>query len=159
MKIKTTQAGSTTEGMFDEDKKKELEASASTIEVPITNDDKTNLSELRPNELKKIALNAKTVNLLHNAMCMEERGDSILKGEKKNKKSLALVAAKDEKMIEMDDSNNEEDDIAMLAKNFKKILKYKNSNGDYPQRSRYKNYKKRASLKNTGTPKRSTQVL
>ncbi|GAA0158305.1 hypothetical protein LIER_15373 [Lithospermum erythrorhizon] len=74
MKIKTTQAGSTIEGMFDEDKKKELEVGSSTIEVPITNVDKSNLSELRPDDLKKIAFNAKAVNLLHNVMCMEKYG-------------------------------------------------------------------------------------
>ncbi|GAA0174327.1 hypothetical protein LIER_43971 [Lithospermum erythrorhizon] len=74
MKIKTTQAGSASEDASEEDNKKAQEAVASSIEVPITNVDKTNLSELRPDELKKIALNAKAVNLLHNAMCMEVYG-------------------------------------------------------------------------------------
>ncbi|GAA0170266.1 hypothetical protein LIER_24566 [Lithospermum erythrorhizon] len=54
--------------------KKTLEAGANTIEVLITDADKTNLSELRPEELRKISLNAKAVNLLHNAMCKEEYG-------------------------------------------------------------------------------------
>ncbi|GAA0159406.1 hypothetical protein LIER_16186 [Lithospermum erythrorhizon] len=60
-------------GDLNEDEmKKALEAGANTIEVPVTDADKTNLSELRPEELRKIAFNAKAVNLLHNAMCKEK---------------------------------------------------------------------------------------
>ncbi|GAA0148940.1 hypothetical protein LIER_36830 [Lithospermum erythrorhizon] len=77
----------------------------------------------------------------------EEEVIAYKKARRKNKKSLARVAAKAEKMSEMDDSNNDKDDIAMLAENFKKILKFKNRKSEYPQRSKYDNYEKRSKTK------------
>ncbi|GAA0167832.1 hypothetical protein LIER_22677 [Lithospermum erythrorhizon] len=70
MKIQITQAGASSDKMTDEEKNKAIEAGASSIEVQIKNVDNTNLSEIHPEELTMVALNAKAVNLLHNAMCM-----------------------------------------------------------------------------------------
>ncbi|GAA0155595.1 hypothetical protein LIER_13290 [Lithospermum erythrorhizon] len=68
----------------------------------------------------------------------------------KNKKYLSLVAAKAQKLIVMDESNNEGDDeLVMLAKNFKKLLKY-NNKGKNPKKFNSKifdNYEKRKRTK------------
>ncbi|GAA0184664.1 hypothetical protein LIER_31952 [Lithospermum erythrorhizon] len=167
MKIKTTQAGSSTEKITDEEKKKAQEASASSIEVPITNVDKKNLSELRPEELKKVSLNAKicaiteakdigTIPLqeLIGSLKDEEEVINYKKTRRKNKKFLALAIAKAEKLLEVNDSEEDGDDeLVMFAKNFKKLLKNKSNRGEYPQRSRHDNYEKRSRPKEYGSYK------
>ena len=47
---------------------------ATAVEVPVTNIDEVDLSLLRESEIKKISLNAKAINILHNALCIEEYG-------------------------------------------------------------------------------------
>ncbi|GAA0156718.1 hypothetical protein LIER_14143 [Lithospermum erythrorhizon] len=59
------------------------------------------------------------------------------KATRKNKKSLALVAAKAEKLIEMNEGEEDGDDeLVMLAKNFKRFLKNKGNRGKHPQKFR-----------------------
>ncbi|GAA0184799.1 hypothetical protein LIER_32087 [Lithospermum erythrorhizon] len=54
-----------------------------------------------------------------------------------NKKPLAIVVAKAEKLLEMNETEEDGDDeLVMLAKNFKRLLKNKSNKGEYPQRSR-----------------------
>ncbi|GAA0148181.1 hypothetical protein LIER_36664 [Lithospermum erythrorhizon] len=146
MKIKTTQACTSIEVMTNDEKKKTQEAGASTIEVHIKDFDKTKLNEFRPDELKKVSLNTKDA---------EEEVIAYKKARKKNKKSLALVAAKTEKLIQINESGEEgADELVMLAKIFKKLLKYKNNKGEYPQKSSSKrcdNYEKRDKTKEYGS--------
>ncbi|GAA0169841.1 hypothetical protein LIER_24230 [Lithospermum erythrorhizon] len=134
MKIRTIQAGVVTGDLSDDEMKKALEAGTNTIEVPITDADKTNLSEIRPDELKEEVIAYK-------------------KERRKNKKSLALVAAKAKKLLELDESDEDTDDLAMLTKKFKKILKYRNHKKEYPQRSRNENYERRGKSKDYGSYK------
>ncbi|GAA0176315.1 hypothetical protein LIER_29327 [Lithospermum erythrorhizon] len=53
----------------------------------------------------------------------EEEVIAYKKERMKNMKSLALIAAKAKKLLKMDESDNEGDDLVMLGKNFKKLLK------------------------------------
>ncbi|GAA0158844.1 hypothetical protein LIER_15767 [Lithospermum erythrorhizon] len=81
----------------------------------------------------------------------EEEVIAYKKARRNNKKSLAFLAAKAKKLLEVNDIEVDGDDeLVMLVKNFKRLLKNKSNKGEYHQRStskRYGNYKKRIKTK------------
>ncbi|GAA0183021.1 hypothetical protein LIER_30509 [Lithospermum erythrorhizon] len=78
----------------------------------------------------------------------EEEVIAYKKVRRKNKKSLALVVVKAEKLLEVNDIEVDGDDeLVMLAKSFKSLPKNKSNSGKYPQESKYDNYEKRRNTK------------